>query len=346
MKLLSRDEFRESVYQRDKHTCVSCGTSNVKLDAHHIIDRKLFTKPHELNGYFIDNGASLCSECHIKAEQTLLSCDEIREAAKINIVVLPDDFYDNEKYDKWGNILLSNGQRMKGHLFYDENVQKVLKEANLLNIFTDYIKHARTYHLSFSEGSTSDDKVLKDQSHFEGKEVVGLIKMDGECTSLYTKYLHARSIDSGSHISRDWVKQFHASISYNIPENYRILGENMYAKHSIHYTNLLSYFYGWQVWRDNICLSYDDTLEWFELLGIQPVKEIYRGIYDEKKIKDLVNTLDTTQDEGFVIRLADSFTYSDYSKCVAKFVRKNHIADSESDKHWRLQKIIPNGIIK
>lgn len=62
--LLSRDTFRESVFKRDKYTCVICGKE--AKDAHHIIDRKLFKDGSQ--GYFIDNGASLCSSCHIDAE--------------------------------------------------------------------------------------------------------------------------------------------------------------------------------------------------------------------------------------------------------------------------------------
>lgn len=59
-KLLTRDIFRESVFSRDNHKCVICG--NPAKDAHHIIERRLFSD----GGYYIDNGASLCEEHHIK----------------------------------------------------------------------------------------------------------------------------------------------------------------------------------------------------------------------------------------------------------------------------------------
>jgi 5-methylcytosine-specific restriction endonuclease McrA len=39
-KLLTRDEFREAVFARDKHKCVFCGSPAV--DAHHILERRLF----------------------------------------------------------------------------------------------------------------------------------------------------------------------------------------------------------------------------------------------------------------------------------------------------------------
>jgi hypothetical protein len=53
--LLTRDNFRNSVFERDKHLCVIC--KEPAVDAHHILERRLF--PDE--GYYIDNGASLCA---------------------------------------------------------------------------------------------------------------------------------------------------------------------------------------------------------------------------------------------------------------------------------------------
>ena len=71
--LLSRDQFREGTFTRDKHLCVIC--KKPAQDAHHIIERRLWDD----GGYYLDNGASLCGPCHIKAEQTTLSVEEIRE---------------------------------------------------------------------------------------------------------------------------------------------------------------------------------------------------------------------------------------------------------------------------
>jgi hypothetical protein len=40
---------------------------------------------------------------------------------------------------------------------------------------------------------------------------------------------------------------------------------------------------GFSVWDDkNNCLSWNDTIEWFNLLEIQHVPAIYDGIYNEK----------------------------------------------------------------
>lgn len=339
--LLTRIEFRERCLKRDNYSCVICSFKE-NLSVHHIIERRLFSAVSEYQGYFIDNGSTLCEPCHILAESTLLTCDEIRKACNISKTILPISFNINTKYDKWGNPYITDDLRGIGPLFYSEPFQKLYNHHNLKDQFEMRIKYPRTYHLTYSQGSTSDDKTLSNHDHFNGKEVVLTEKMDGENTTMYSDYIHARSLDSNHHPSRDWIKQFHSTIAYHIPENFRICGENLYALHSINYEKLISYFYGFSIWNSNLCLSWNDTLEYFELLGITPVKELYRGIYDEDKIKSILTNLNTDVIEGGVLRLADSFHYNDFKTSVAKYVRKNHV---QTDEHWAHKEIIPNKMI-
>lgn len=334
-QLLTRDQFRNSVFDRDRNTCVFCDKSAV--DAHHILERRLWGD----GGYYINNGASVCEQHHIECEMTTISVETVREACGITKKIIPEHLYDDVIYDKWGNIVLPNGQRMKGELFSDASVQKILTQGGVLDQFIRYYKYPRTYHLPWSLGITDDDKVLKDVSIFNGREVVITEKLDGENSNLYSDYYHARSIDGRSHWSRDWVKNFHSKIMGDIPEGYRICGENLFAKHSIGYTNLSSYFYGFGIWNEDTCLSWDETLEWFQLISIQPVNVLYRGMFDENIIRNLQKSLDFSQQEGYVLRVADSFKMSQFKNCVAKFVRKNHIVSST---HWMYDRIEQNKI--
>lgn len=161
------------------------------------------------------------------------------------------------------------------------------------------------------------------------------------CT-MYTDGFHARSIDSRHHPSRDWLARFHASIAHDIPAGWRICGENLYAQHSIAYTDLPSYFMGFSVWNEeNVALSWDDTLEMFELLGIIPVPELYRGPFDEAVLKRIAAELDTEKEEGFVVRVARPFHYDDFKTSIAKWVRSHHV---QTDKHWMHRGIVPNGL--
>lgn len=337
MNLLSRDEFRNAVFERDKHKCVICGAS--AQDAHHILERRLWPD----GGYYLENGASLCGSCHIKAEQTLLSCDQIREAAGISKIVLPEDLHCDEAYDKWGNIILSNGNRLKGPLFFDENVQKIL--APVLDTFCSYVKYPRTYHLPWSEVVTADDKVLSSVDHFDSKPVVVTIKLDGEQSSLYRDYYHARSIDGRSHPSRDWLKNLHARICYDIPEGWRVCGENLFAKHTIHYHNLDTYFMVFSIWNDkNVCLNWEDTVEWCKLLDLKHVPVLYEGFWCEEAMRHHMYKPIYDQDpvEGYVVRIADSFPYAAFKNSVAKYVNGKFHNDLQSRHHWMHQAIIPN----
>lgn len=66
-----RKLFRDTCFKRDKYCCVMCGFKSNKLkaekelDCHHIIDRSEIAN----GGYVKENGISLCSNCHLKAEQ-------------------------------------------------------------------------------------------------------------------------------------------------------------------------------------------------------------------------------------------------------------------------------------
>lgn len=327
-KLLTRDEFRNGCLKRDNHSCVMCGAKE-NLSVHHIIERRLF----EDGGYFLDNGVTLCEQHHIDAEKTELSPHTLRELIKAECVIIPDGYYHDHEYTKWGDVVLPNRTRMKGPLFNDDSVQKILKTSPLYNLYTDYVKYPRTWHLPWSEGGTKDDKKLSNCKHFENKRVVVTEKMDGENTTIYKDYIHARSIDGRDHWSRSWVKNLQAKIGYEIPDGWRICGENLYAKHSIKYENLESYFYVFSIWNEkNECISWDETVEYSEILGLKTVPILYDGIWSESLIRaiykeDLRDTM-----EGYVVRIADSFSYLKFSNSLAKFVRANHVAPENH--HW------------
>lgn len=328
--LLSRKEFQEAVFKRDRYCCVFCKETHI--EAHHIIERRLFKGPGEQSGYFLDNGASVCNPCHLLCEMTVFSVEHVREACGITSIVIPEHLYRDQLYDKWGNPVLPNGKRLRGELFYDESVQKILEKGEALQDFVEYVKYPRTPHLPWSPGITDDDRVMYDLRQFEGEEVVVTIKMDGENTSLYRDYIHARSLDYGSHPSRSWVRRFHAEHQYDIPDGWRVIGENLYAKHSIHYKHLESYFYGFSVWNDhNYCLPWEETLEWFALLGIVPVPVLYKGIYDYERIRAHEKTFNFECDEGYVIRMSRGFPYGEFRHVLGKFVRPQHV---KSEDHW------------
>lgn len=287
------------------------------------------------------NGASLCATHHIDAEQTTLSCDDIRKAAGIQEILLPPHLYKDQAYDKWGNPILPNGQRLRGDLFHDESVQKILSLGGVLPLFTDRVKYPRTFHLPWSPGLTKDDRQMPDTEDFEGKQVIVTLKMDGENTTMYRDYIHARSVTSENHPTRDRVKALHGQIAHEIPEGWRLCGENLYAKHSIGYSDLLDYFLLFSVWDEkNNCLSWAEVECWAELLGLYTVPVLYEGIFDRANIEAVFAPY-KDKHEGYVVRLAGEFPYGSFRTSVGKYVRKDHV---HTHGHWMRQKIEPNGL--
>lgn len=206
-------------------------------------------------------------------------------------------------------------------------------------------KYPRTHHLPWSLGATRDDLTLQNTDHFVGQEVVVTEKRDGENTTLYRDGLHARSIDSQDHPSRAWVRRFRATFAHDIPAGMRICGENLYARHSIAYTNLTTYFEVFSVWQDEVALSWDETAEWCNLLGLTHVPVLYRGIWDEQTVQACYTPdRKPNQQEGYVVRLAGSFQKAAFATSLAKFVRQGHVQPTAQ--HWQHASVVPNQIAK
>lgn len=333
-QLLTRDQFREGIFARDNYVCVFC--KQPAVDAHHIIERRLWPD----GGYYLGNGASVCEKHHLACESTEISVEQVREACLIEKKVLPDHMYDDIVYDKWGNVI-EGDKRYPGELFNDESVQKILHYPHLIQ-FQRYVKYPRTFHVPWSPGMHDDDKMMKDVKIFEGEKVIAFNKLDGENTTMYCDHIHARSVSSAGHPSRDWVRAFHGQMMHDIPDTWRINAENMFAKHSIKYTNLETYIYGFAIWDEtNHILDWKSTLEWFELIGITPCPVLYWGVYDRKAIQDAFEAAKKEHEiEGYVIRVDKRFHMRDFRRYVGKYVRAGHI---QTTKHWMYgQPVEPN----
>ena len=205
------------------------------------------------------------------------------------------------------------------------------------------VHYPRTPHLPWSPGATADDVRVGNLSGLAGRRVVITEKLDGENTTLYRDGLHARSLDSAHHPSRAWVKALHGRIAGRIPEDWRICGENLFARHSIPYSDLDGYFYGFSVWNGDRCLDWDTTVRFLRNLGIPTPRVLYRGTFDFADERGLNKAfrLDLRRQEGYVVRAEESFAYNDFGSQVAKWVRPSHV---QTDTHWMFAEVVPNGL--
>ena len=192
------------------------------------------------------------------------------------------------------------------------------------------IKFPRTSHLPWSEGCTSDDKIIPNLDRLLNQNVVVTEKLDGENCNWTKNEIYARSTSSNGGLLRERVKALWSSKRWLIPDGLRICGENMQWEHSIRYENLESPFYIFALFNQEFCLSWDDVLFWSENIGISTVPIIFEGVFDGSTI-DLLKNLNLNGREGYVVRKRESFKFDEYSTCVAKFVRKDHV---QTDIHW------------
>ena len=333
--LLTREAFSASVFKRDNNTCVCCKSSATA--AHHLIERRLW----EDGGYYVENGVSLCDQHHLAAEKTLITPQELRDKAGIKTIVLPQHLDADKAYDKWGNPYISKDTRAKGELFYEPAVQKILTEAGVLSEFSNRVKYPRTMHFPWSPGLQNDDKMIESLKSFDNEEIVVTVKLDGENTTMARDYIHARSLDSKDHPSRNWVKALWGQIRHEIPNDFLICGENLFAEHSIHYDNLPSYFAVFNMWEKGRRLSWDDTVAYCDMLGLEHVPVLWRGKWDAETVKSICSGIDTARTEGVVVQVTRSISAGEWKKTSAKFVRSGHVQTSE---FWMHKPVTPNGL--
>lgn len=208
-------------------------------------------------------------------------------------------------------------------------------------------KYLRTYHMPFSPGLGSDDKIMPINliNQLNDKNVILSEKIDGGNTCLKILFgVCARSHSLPTDCETfNLIKNVHYYSKLHILNpNYWYFGENTFAIHSIIYTQLTDTFYLFNIYDtiNNIWLSWDDVQKEALRCGFKTVPTIYSGKMLSLKELEKLTTSELKKDsflggerEGFVLRLADAFTESDdFFTNVMKYVRKNHV---QTDEHWR-----------
>lgn len=191
------------------------------------------------------------------------------------------------------------------------------------------MKYPRTPHLPWSLGGTADDVRLINIDCLKEKTLVYTEKLDGENTVMTRDSIHARSETGYNNPWQTVMKKKWSEIRYNIPNDFTICGENLYAIHSIEYNNLKDYFYVFGMLNKDIFLSWDETKEYCQLLELELVPEIIKGELVELPIPK--TSVLGNECEGYVVRNIESFHINMFSNNVAKAVREHHV---QTNIHW------------
>lgn len=318
MALLTREQFASQVFERDRLICVVPGCDKEAIDAHHIMERRLFCDGDPLpGGYDKDNGASLCEIHHIHAEEGYFPPQALRDWIGIDKIILPIICKKDCFYDKWGN--------------------EIAKAPSY------QIKYPKTPYLNISPSYDNDDEII-DTKSLVGKPLSVTIKRDGSCVMMTSEICAARNGSDASHPSFNLLKQRHATLKYKIPKGVQIFGEWLFAKHSIHYAGQLAlrdYLEIFAVYdqKQQLFYSQDDMQILCDDLDLIMVTRL--AILSHTKEWELTNDIVglaeeviAKGEEGIVIKSMYPFHYSQFSMNTAKYVRSDFVPGNA---HWSKQ---------
>lgn len=219
-------------------------------------------------------------------------------------------------------------------------------------------KYPRTFHLPWSPGATSDDKMLSPEevSNFIGKRIIITEKLDGQNSCLTHNGVYARSHTDFTHNPWDsYLWDLQKIVKDLISEDEKVFGESLYAIHSIEYNKLTSYFHIFNICNNERWYSWKEIDEFSEILVInnwdlefQTVPPLFDGVMN--LVDELKSFIDNTMKlpskygdtkEGVVIRNHDSFPIDEFRFNVCKYVRANHVqTDQHWSRNWRKAKLV------
>lgn len=220
--------------------------------------------------------------------------------------------------------------------------------------------YPKTPHWPESLTVHRDDQYHRDPSHFLDKPVVITEKLDGGVTQFAGHRVYARSSGEPTHEPWfDYVKSVTLPKLHSLPPHMVLIGEDLYAVHSIEYDVLPDSFFLFHVLDREIGNIGKDRTENDRFWAWNAVKAL-AGIYDLQLTPvvyegSFTKTTEITEffndmigkpsvfgptREGFVMRLANNFAFEDFGRNVCKFVRANHVQTTEHWKtHWKPARI-------
>ncbi len=211
-------------------------------------------------------------------------------------------------------------------------------------------KYGRTLHYPFSPGTTSDDRFNMD--YWLDFSAIGTVmhteKLDGEnnCLSRHGVFARCHAAPTTSPWTRDLRERW--GHMKNDLGNYEIFLENLYAVHSIAYSNLPSHYFVFAIREHDRWLSWQETAliaSFFDLPTVPVIKPSVqptsRAAF-EKEVLELAkqpgafDPVDTASGrnctmEGIVTRNINEYSVNDFQRNVFKYVRAGHV---QTDEHW------------
>lgn len=182
-------------------------------------------------------------------------------------------------------------------------------------------KYPKTPHLPWSSVSDPKDTILYTYKELVGEEIVITEKLDGENCIITKNDIILKDRD----IKRDIDKKL-LEIAYQIQKSISeydtIVLESMFHSLSINYDKLERSVYGISYWKEDLCLSWENTTTFFNAIDVITPPILYNGSWNNKVIIDLNHRINNSDSmEGYVVRIKKEFKKKDFDKSIAKYVK-------------------------
>lgn len=224
-------------------------------------------------------------------------------------------------------------------------------------------KYGRTYHFSFSPGTTSDDRINHNywESFSQIPQLIHTEKLDGENNCLSKAGVFARS--HAAPTTSPWTAQLRQrwqSIKHDLGD-LELFGENLYAVHSIEYRALPAHFFVFGIRHYDVWLSWEETAFYaacfdfpcvpvLETVPMPVAKEVFEATVLQWVARlSTFDSFDTMTQrpcsmEGVVTRNAAEYAVEAFATNVCKYVRKGHVkTDEHWTKNWKRARLIGEG---
>ena len=220
----------------------------------------------------------------------------------------------------------------------------------------EFFKFPRTPHLFVVSGlDIRDDKVLSEQecNAFLNKTITLEEKVDGANIGISLTETGGLLIQNrgnyilpGSHpqfnLIWDWAYSRIALLSEHIANDLIVFGEWCYAKHSIQYTSLPDWFFGFDIYdkKNQLFLNAELRNQILQKANIETIPTLGKGNYSKIDLEKLLNSYKSRfysgPIEGIYLR------YEDSAKLLkrAKLVKNDFIQGI--DIHWSKKELISN----
>lgn len=341
-------------------------------EVHHIIERELWPD----GGYIPENGASVCNVHHQLAERDIIPPQAFWRWAGIEEIIVPEIAYGQDSTGHWVGSVETANEKMAINKWGESF--EVPPHADL----RQYPKYPSTRHLLpaywHSPHGSADDRTGRDDTGYHTLSqmldipLVITHKLDGSNAMLVADTdapVRARNGRDADHVSFDhlkseyWERNVYETLC-ELGDGLQVFGENVYAKHSIHYgcptdccggcdernrgPALEDVFYVFGVYDTHyqVWLSWRETQAVAEEIGFPAVPAVGTITHDrghglERELSRLGDNTIEDGHEGIIVRSQYPFHWGQFETFVGKYVRPNHV---QTDEHWSHQQVVRNGV--